>query len=76
MRDLAHTASQQKRLISETPARIAAERRSVEEAGEIGAKASSHIRLPRHIEDSSSMEKEKSSAEESSFERFQLSQRR
>ncbi|GFU29275.1 hypothetical protein TNCV_2347151 [Trichonephila clavipes] len=52
----------------ETPARIAAERRSVREAGEIGAKASSHIRLPRHIEDSSSMEEGESSAEESSVE--------
>ncbi|GFT30640.1 nucleic-acid-binding protein from transposon X-element, partial [Trichonephila clavipes] len=53
---------------NETPARIAAERRSVEEAGEIGAKASSHTRLPRHIEDSSSMEEGESSAEESSVE--------
>ncbi|GFT71103.1 hypothetical protein TNCV_890951 [Trichonephila clavipes] len=40
---------------SETPARIAAERRSVEEAGEIGAKVLAHP-PPLAIEDSSSME--------------------
>ncbi|GFV54389.1 nucleic-acid-binding protein from transposon X-element [Trichonephila clavipes] len=31
---------------NETPARIASERRSVEEAGEVGAKAPTHIHLP------------------------------
>ncbi|GFW80280.1 RNA-directed DNA polymerase from mobile element jockey [Trichonephila clavipes] len=53
---------------SETPARIASERRSVEEAGEVGQKAPTHLHLPRHIEDSSSMEEGETSAEESSVE--------
>ncbi|GFT14143.1 nucleic-acid-binding protein from transposon X-element, partial [Trichonephila clavipes] len=53
---------------SETPARIAAERRSVEEAGEIGAKASSHIRLLAISKTRLLWRKGESSAEESSVE--------
>ncbi|GFU10870.1 hypothetical protein TNCV_3494681 [Trichonephila clavipes] len=70
LRDLGYlTRFAAEAVTSETPARIAAERRSVEEAGEIGAKKLPRTSPPpRHIEDSSSMEEGESSAEESSVE--------